>query len=373
MAKPIFERVNLVLWKHRPKFDVADPLNSFQSVVAFAKVAGFSDNEDHVRFVVRAVFTPGEHATLGWTESTAWGSFDEAVDKVKTVWNSDLLMRGWMLERVSLLRAGPGDKTVEAWARQVMAVNLRVKDNNSQEMQIMEIMAALGAPAMTLLLPYGDKIKTWGTFLPLLGAIGHTLVGSSVSSVSVSPALAPTSPTNVVLMGSGRGRPGDRRRFPFFGSGGRRTAGRGAVGGRGRRNVICYTCGRPGHISTQCNSVSTSNVAVSEPMPPPAFSSSSSPATTASGVFYGMAMTTVPLPTSFAGAFYAVAKGRQIGVFDNWPGAKQSTDGYSGSLHRKFDTLEAAEEWLYDNVPQSESLAEDLYLSQVDDGINGSQ
>jgi ribonuclease HI len=44
--------------------------------------------------------------------------------------------------------------------------------------------------------------------------------------------------------------------------------------------------------------------------------------------------------------FYAVANGRQIGVFLNWVECKESVLGYGGAMYKKFDTREKAEEFI---------------------------
>lgn len=41
--------------------------------------------------------------------------------------------------------------------------------------------------------------------------------------------------------------------------------------------------------------------------------------------------------------YYAVAKGRSTGVFNDWSSCKQNVDGYSGARFKKFDTKAAAE------------------------------
>jgi ribonuclease HI len=44
--------------------------------------------------------------------------------------------------------------------------------------------------------------------------------------------------------------------------------------------------------------------------------------------------------------FYAVAKGRKTGVYNNWLDAKAQIEGFSGALYKGFSTHKMAEEWL---------------------------
>lgn len=44
--------------------------------------------------------------------------------------------------------------------------------------------------------------------------------------------------------------------------------------------------------------------------------------------------------------FYAVRKGRLVGVFDNWKDTEKQVNGYKGSEFRKFNTKDAADKWL---------------------------
>jgi hypothetical protein len=44
--------------------------------------------------------------------------------------------------------------------------------------------------------------------------------------------------------------------------------------------------------------------------------------------------------------FYAVARGRQVGVFTQWKDAERSVHGYSGAIHKRFRSKRAALQWL---------------------------
>ncbi|KAF2109238.1 Caulimovirus viroplasmin-domain-containing protein [Lophiotrema nucula] len=54
--------------------------------------------------------------------------------------------------------------------------------------------------------------------------------------------------------------------------------------------------------------------------------------------------------------FHAVKVGRKPGIYASWPAAKKQTNGYSGALHQKFDTLSEAEAFM--EIEEEEELAE---------------
>ena len=45
-------------------------------------------------------------------------------------------------------------------------------------------------------------------------------------------------------------------------------------------------------------------------------------------------------------SFYAVANGRTVGVFTSWPKCNESVKGFKNALYKKFDTIEAAEQFI---------------------------
>ena len=47
--------------------------------------------------------------------------------------------------------------------------------------------------------------------------------------------------------------------------------------------------------------------------------------------------------------FYAVAKGRQIGIFTNWDDCKAQTDGFPRPIYRKFATKDEAQSFIDQN------------------------
>lgn len=69
--------------------------------------------------------------------------------------------------------------------------------------------------------------------------------------------------------------------------------------------------------------------------------------------------------------FYAVKKGKEIGIFDNWPDAQAATAGFSGPVFKKFKTREEAEAYMDDRDVWAEQVADDNrngYLVAFTDG-----
>lgn len=54
-----------------------------------------------------------------------------------------------------------------------------------------------------------------------------------------------------------------------------------------------------------------------------------------------------------AAAVYAVARGRQCGVFYSWTECQESVRGYAGARFKKFASLAAAQQFLIDNGTQN--------------------
>ena len=48
--------------------------------------------------------------------------------------------------------------------------------------------------------------------------------------------------------------------------------------------------------------------------------------------------------------YYAVAKGRRPGIYDNWPEAKLQIEGFTGAVYKGFPTKKEAEEWIKNPV-----------------------
>lgn len=51
--------------------------------------------------------------------------------------------------------------------------------------------------------------------------------------------------------------------------------------------------------------------------------------------------------------YYAVAKGRKIGVYNDWASCKDNVTGYSGATYKKFDSLDAAKAFIQQNSKSS--------------------
>ena len=54
--------------------------------------------------------------------------------------------------------------------------------------------------------------------------------------------------------------------------------------------------------------------------------------------------------------WYAVAAGRQIGIWNDWSTVKGLVVGYSGAKYKSFDNQRSAEVWLNDNIVNTNSL-----------------
>jgi Caulimovirus viroplasmin len=52
---------------------------------------------------------------------------------------------------------------------------------------------------------------------------------------------------------------------------------------------------------------------------------------------------------STGGRLWAVARGRQVGIFRSWAAAKESTEQFSGARHKAFNDYRAAQAWLEEN------------------------
>ena len=52
--------------------------------------------------------------------------------------------------------------------------------------------------------------------------------------------------------------------------------------------------------------------------------------------------------------FYAVRRGRETGIFDNWERCSNSVHGFKGAVYKSFPDRGSAEEYLQ-NVPDPET------------------
>lgn len=64
--------------------------------------------------------------------------------------------------------------------------------------------------------------------------------------------------------------------------------------------------------------------------------------------------------------YYAVKKGRQIGIFTTWDDCKKQIDGFSGALYKSFATLKEAEEYFQEGNKSAETEDWDGPVAYVD-------
>lgn len=60
--------------------------------------------------------------------------------------------------------------------------------------------------------------------------------------------------------------------------------------------------------------------------------------------------------------YYAVSRGRRIGVLDVWSYTKKQVDGYSGAKFQGFETLKEAVEYMKEEMPQTKEYL--LFMNQ---------
>jgi ribonuclease HI len=63
--------------------------------------------------------------------------------------------------------------------------------------------------------------------------------------------------------------------------------------------------------------------------------------------------------------FYAVVRGRQPGIYDNWQECKAQVNEYSGAKYKGFATREAAEEFL-NTAPEEQPIKKELPFAYID-------
>ena len=56
--------------------------------------------------------------------------------------------------------------------------------------------------------------------------------------------------------------------------------------------------------------------------------------------------------------YYAVAKGRQIGIYTTWTECKEMINGYSQAIFKKFDTKNEAEIFIINNSEEVKEVKE---------------
>ncbi len=65
--------------------------------------------------------------------------------------------------------------------------------------------------------------------------------------------------------------------------------------------------------------------------------------------------------------FYAVKKGKQVGIYNTWAECKKQVDGYSGAVYKSFVTKEEAETFISD---EKKVISEDGLIAYVDGSYN---
>ncbi|MDO5040547.1 MAG: ribonuclease H family protein [Peptoniphilus sp.] len=74
--------------------------------------------------------------------------------------------------------------------------------------------------------------------------------------------------------------------------------------------------------------------------------------------------------------YYAVKKGREIGIFTTWDEAKKQVVGYSGAVYKKFAEKSSAEDFMKDEIAsfdeklEEKTLNEDEIIAYVDGSYN---
>lgn len=71
--------------------------------------------------------------------------------------------------------------------------------------------------------------------------------------------------------------------------------------------------------------------------------------------------------------FYAVRKGRSVGIYNNWDDCKSQVHGYPGCQYKSFSSLKEAEDYLAQNVPSPHPACKEqgLYRLEFDGASKG--
>ena len=64
--------------------------------------------------------------------------------------------------------------------------------------------------------------------------------------------------------------------------------------------------------------------------------------------------------------FYAVKKGRKIGIFDNWSECHKSVNGFSGAIYRSFKNQDDASKYMADNQNNQSMITPDMPYAYID-------
>lgn len=69
-------------------------------------------------------------------------------------------------------------------------------------------------------------------------------------------------------------------------------------------------------------------------------------------------------------SFYAIAKGKEIGIFNTWAECKMHTDGFKGAIFKKFLIKDEAEKFILDNTsPNKKSVEKEFQIKIHDTSI----
>lgn len=63
--------------------------------------------------------------------------------------------------------------------------------------------------------------------------------------------------------------------------------------------------------------------------------------------------------------FYAIARGRQTGVYRTWEEARKHIFKYNGALYKKFDTMEEADEFIRTNITNHSSIHDNVKKTNI--------
>lgn len=69
-------------------------------------------------------------------------------------------------------------------------------------------------------------------------------------------------------------------------------------------------------------------------------------------------------------SFYAVANGRNIGIFETWSECSSSVKGYSHAKYKKFSTKEEAEQYIQGSQLQNADADTDIYDNNINTDTN---
>ena len=72
-------------------------------------------------------------------------------------------------------------------------------------------------------------------------------------------------------------------------------------------------------------------------------------------------------------AFYAVANGRNIGIFLNWTECNHSVKGYKNAMYKKFATRAEAENFIQSNTENHVEFKPDYYVYTDGANANGAR